>query len=123
MLGVQTFSVCCLFLWGLIITYPILWFVNKLIPIRLDPVDEIKGCDIVEHYMGDENEKMLAPLDNIQISNMKFNGPQVNFNIPPNSYNDTYKEFDTLGKRKPFHVNQGYERDESAAQQHTTDRL
>lgn len=125
MLGAQMFSVVCLFLWGLLMTYPILWCVNKLIPIRLDPADEIAGCDIIEHFMGDENEKMLAPLEQIQISNVKFGGPQVNFNLSTIPYqpNATYKEFSTLATRRTFHNNLGFERDENVAQQQTTERL
>lgn len=125
MLGAQTFSVTCLFFWGLLVTYPILWCVNKLIPIRLEPEDEILGCDIVEHFMGDENEKMLPSVANIQISNVKFGGPQVNFSIPtiPYQTNATYKEFSTVATRRPFHNNLGYERDENVAQQQTTERL
>jgi hypothetical protein len=125
LLGAQTFSVVCLFLWGLLATYPIIWCVNKLIPIRLDPQDEILGCDIVEHFMGDEKEKMLAPLDHVQISNIKFGGPQVNFSLSsiPYQANATYKEFSTLAARKPYHNNQGYERDEHVAQQQTSERL
>lgn len=105
-------------------TYPIIWCVNKIIPIRLDPQDEILGCDIVEHFMGDEKEKMLAPLDNVQISNLKF-GPQVNFNLStiPYQANAVYRDFSTLATRKPFHNNPGYERDEHVTQQQTTERL
>lgn len=128
MLGVQTFSVCCLFLWGLIVTYPIIWIVNKVIPIRLEPQDEIMGCDLVEHYMGDENEKMFPPLDQVQIANMRINGAQVSFALPSNAYSSgSYKEFDTLGKRRSFHLNHGYEKDGEGAtnqyRQQTTERL
>jgi hypothetical protein len=125
MLGAQTFSVIVLLLWGLLATYPIIWCVNKLIPIRLDPADEILGCDIIEHFMGDESEAMLAPLEKVQISNVKFGGPQVNFSISsiPYQANATYKEFNTLATRRPFHNNMGYERDENTPQQQTTERL
>lgn len=122
LLGVQTFSVCCLILWGLIATYPILWIVNKITPIRLEPEDEIKGCDLVEHFMGDENEKMLAlPI----LDNVRFGGQQVNFNMIPiitHNRRESLKEFDTLGKRKPFHLNQSFDH-ENPPQQQSTERL
>lgn len=123
MLGAQTFSAMVLFLWGLIVTYPIIWTVNKLIPIRLEPQDEILGCDITEHFMGDENEKMLATLDRIQISNVKFGGPQVNFSISPVPYqaNASYKEFNTVGTRRPYQNNLGSE--DNFVQQQTTERM
>lgn len=121
LLGVQSFSVCCLFLWGLIITYPIIWIVNKLIPIRLDPQDEILGCDIVEHFMGDENEKMLPPLDQVQIASMRMAGSPANYANPSI---ETYKEFDTVERRRTFHLNHGYERDAViGSHQHPTERL
>lgn len=126
MLGVQTFSVCCLFLWGLIITYPIIWIVNKLTPIRLDPHDEVLGCDLVEHNMGDEYKKMLPSINEMQMTNTRLAGAQVSLTLapPPNPYyNETYKEFDTPGKRKTFHLNHGYERDNAAHQQNSNERL
>lgn len=106
----------------MIATYPILWIVNKITPIRLEPEDEIKGCDLVEHYMGDENEKMLAlpTLDNV-----RFGGQQVNFNMVPiisHNRRESLKEFDTLGKRKPFHLNQSFDH-ENPPQQQSTERL
>lgn len=116
LLIIQMFSVTCLFFWGLIITYPILWCVNKLIPIRLSPEEEILGCDVTEHFMGEEHEKLVLS----QISNIKLGTPQVIFSSPPNDYNETYKEFDTLGKRRTYHLNQGFDPENAA---HTTNRL
>ena len=106
MLAAQTFSALCLFLWGLLATYPILWCVNKLIPIRLTPEEETMGCDFVSHYMGDEKE-FLQSLDRVQIESSTENITKTT-----NHYNNN-NEFDNLNKRKPFHVNYGYERDVS----------
>lgn len=123
MLSVQAFSCTCLFFWGLIATYPILWFVNKLIPIRLSPEDELIGCDIIEHYMGDEKE--LIPLNSVQMNNVKFRIPQSNFQVSNSTYsstNESYKEFDTLGRRRPYSVNVGFEHDNNHAT-NQSDRL
>lgn len=120
MLSVQTFSVCCLFMWGLIATYPILWLVNKVTPIRLSPQDEAAGCDVVEHFMGDEKE--IIPLNCVQPNNIKFGIPHGNFQISDStlsSCNDSYREFDTLNKRKPYFVNVGSEQDNT----HPSERL
>lgn len=117
MLAVQTFSVTCLFLWGLLATYPILWCINKLIPIRLSPEDEIKGCDIIEHYMGDEKD-LLQPLAHIQ-----YGGPHVNFKLPSNIRNEDYKEFNTMSRRKTFNVNLGNVREDVEQQQPSSERL
>lgn len=115
MLGVQMLSVICLFFWGLLATYPIIWSVNKLIPIRLTPEEEVLGCDIVEHYIDVEKED-FQPLDRIQ-----FVGPNGNLNLPSNLH-ETKNEFENLSKRKPFHTNFGYER-EIAEQQNSSARL
>ena len=123
MLGAQTFSVVCLFLWGFIITYPIIWIVNQIIPIRLDPQDEILGCDIVDHFMGDEKEKALATFDGIRISNVKLNQPQVSLNLQPisNYTNATYKEFNTVRDRRNIHI--GYHRNEDNLDKQTTEKI
>lgn len=123
MLIVQSISVVCLFLWGSLATLPIIWCVNKIMPVRLDAEDELKGCDICEHYMGDEDEKL--PLNTMQISNVRFGSPQVNYALPANSYplNATYKEFDTVVQRKPFHTNLSFEGEENVARIQTTERL
>ena len=116
MLAVQTFSVTCLFFWGLLATYPIIWFVNKLIPIRLSPEDEIKGCDIVEHYIGDEKD-LLQPYE------LQFVSPHINLSLPTNTRNIApYKEFNILNKRKSFNVNLGNVR-EDIEQQNSSARL
>lgn len=122
MLSVQCFSIVCLFFWGLLSTYPIIWFVNKIIPIRLDPVDEIKGCDLVEHYMGDESDIPLTAFQNTQLAALKIGGPVSSYTIPSLA-NVTYKEFDTMAVRRPYHANLGYDRDDSSTQQQTTERL
>lgn len=125
MLAAQSFSVVCLFFWGLIITYPIIWLVNKAIPIRLEPEDEILGCDIVEHFMGDEKERMLTPLEGLQISNIKFGDAQVSFNLPQLPYhtNASYKDFNTMPTRRNIHTNLGFDRNEAVSRQHSSDQL
>jgi ammonium transporter, Amt family len=46
---VQCISSMSLSLLGLLGSYPIIWIVNKVIPLRLDPASELVGCDLAEH--------------------------------------------------------------------------
>ncbi|XP_063217736.1 putative ammonium transporter 3 isoform X5 [Bacillus rossius redtenbacheri] len=49
MLGVQSLSVLCLSTWAITTNYILLWFTNKIVPIRMDPMSELLGADLVEH--------------------------------------------------------------------------
>lgn len=49
MFGVQGLAVICITFWGLFSTFLLLWLVNKITPIRMDPKDEILGADYTEH--------------------------------------------------------------------------
>lgn len=51
LIGIQCFSILCLTIWGLVMTYPILWLVNEVIHIRMNPKDEAVGADFVEHHI------------------------------------------------------------------------
>jgi ammonia channel protein AmtB len=54
---VQCISSLSLTLLGLLGAYPIIWGVNKIIPLRLDPISEEIGCDIIDHQMDDEKSE------------------------------------------------------------------
>lgn len=49
MLGIQTLSALCLTCWGIFSTFFLLYVVNILIPIRMDPNEELVGADLMEH--------------------------------------------------------------------------
>ncbi|KDR12066.1 Putative ammonium transporter 3, partial [Zootermopsis nevadensis] len=51
MLGVQTLGAFCLCTWGILSTCLILWLVGKIVPIRMDPYDELIGADLTEHHI------------------------------------------------------------------------
>ena len=117
LLGVQCFSVVCLTLWGLISTYPILWTVNKIIRIRMDPKDELIGADLVEHYMGDDLEKLIpAALDNVRVASTTFGNSHSQFT--PTSYpyqnSDSYNGSSSASRRKQFQNNHAFEYDNTA---------
>lgn len=56
---------------GLLGAYPICWITNKILPLRLDPASEEKGCDIVDH--GIESDAKLARIEDLSIYNKGFN--------------------------------------------------
>lgn len=49
LLGVQSLSAVCLTCWGLCSTFCLLYLINLLIPIRMDPNEELVGADLMEH--------------------------------------------------------------------------
>lgn len=49
LLGVQSLSALCLCCWGLCSTFCLLYIVNLIIPIRMDPNEELVGADLMEH--------------------------------------------------------------------------
>ncbi|XP_035796478.1 putative ammonium transporter 2 [Anopheles albimanus] len=49
MLGVQSLSALCLACWGVCVTFLLLWLINKIVPIRMDPNEELLGADLMEH--------------------------------------------------------------------------
>uniref|UniRef100_A0A499FU05 Ammonium transporter n=1 Tax=Anopheles arabiensis TaxID=7173 RepID=A0A499FU05_ANOAR len=49
MLGVQSLSALCLACWGVCTTFVLLWLINKVVPIRMDPNEELLGADLMEH--------------------------------------------------------------------------
>lgn len=51
LLGIQALSALCLMSWGVLSTFILLYFINKFIPIRMDPNEELLGADLVEHHV------------------------------------------------------------------------
>ncbi|GBP89904.1 Putative ammonium transporter 3 [Eumeta japonica] len=49
LLGVQSLTVLCLTTWGLLSTIALLWFIDLILPIRMDPYEELLGADLTEH--------------------------------------------------------------------------
>jgi Ammonium Transporter Family len=47
--GVQSLTVICIVFWGVSSTFLLLWLVNKITPLRMEPKDEILGADYTEH--------------------------------------------------------------------------
>lgn len=49
MLGIQALAVVCIMCWAVSVTFLLLWLVNKVTPLRMNPEDEILGADYSEH--------------------------------------------------------------------------
>lgn len=49
LLGIQTLSAFCLCCWGICSSCLLLFVINKIIPIRMDPHEELLGADLTEH--------------------------------------------------------------------------
>lgn len=47
--GVQCLAALCLLSWGVLTTFILLWIINKIVPIRMDPNEELLGADLTEH--------------------------------------------------------------------------
>lgn len=49
MLGVQSLAAVCLTVWGVLVTFIILFIVDKITPLRMDEHEELLGADFAEH--------------------------------------------------------------------------
>ncbi|XP_063631478.1 putative ammonium transporter 2 isoform X1 [Cydia splendana] len=49
LLGVQALTGVCLMAWGVIVTMLLLWLIDCVLPIRMDPYEELLGADLTEH--------------------------------------------------------------------------
>ncbi|VVC97341.1 unnamed protein product [Leptidea sinapis] len=49
LLGVQTLTAVCLMMWAGIVTMLLLWLIDKVLPIRMDPYEELLGADLCDH--------------------------------------------------------------------------
>ncbi|XP_047513915.1 putative ammonium transporter 2 [Pieris napi] len=49
LLGVQTLTALCLMIWAGLVTMVLLWLIDKVLPIRMDPYEELLGADLTEH--------------------------------------------------------------------------
>ncbi|KOB74432.1 Uncharacterized protein OBRU01_09111 [Operophtera brumata] len=44
-----TLTAFCLMLWGIVVTMALLWLIDLVLPIRMDPYEELLGADLTEH--------------------------------------------------------------------------
>lgn len=108
---VQCIAIIALTLLGFLGALPIVWLVNKIIPLRLDPISEEKGCDVVEHGIIDIIPSTFDS-DPIKLSNVRFDESHIN--IPLNNIDGLYKPFnESMRHRNQGQLNQLFESGES----------
>ncbi|XP_045782526.1 putative ammonium transporter 3 [Maniola jurtina] len=49
LLGVQSLTGICLASWGALVTMALLWLIDLVLPIRMEPYEELLGADLTEH--------------------------------------------------------------------------
>jgi Ammonium Transporter Family len=107
-LVVQAISAISLTLWAMSATTIIIWTVNKIVPIRMDPEDEKKGCDLTQHYWGEnystELQKSMSTLNKI----ITITTPIAQRLAGSSDHRDA----DNFGRRKPFYRNNAFEHHE-----------
>lgn len=89
LLGIQSLSALCLTCWGICSTFALLWLINKLIPIRMDPNEELLGADLMEHRIRHSQiglSRALSALQPLQIDLQQISG------IPPIGMNPRHEE-------------------------------
>ncbi|KAG5673238.1 hypothetical protein PVAND_003301 [Polypedilum vanderplanki] len=102
--SIQCIAIVSLTLLGFFGGFLIMWICNKIMPIRLDPESEEKGCDLVEHGVYDVNNSYShfppPSIDDIKPSNVKFDNV-ARLSIPNNF--DTFRsDSDSLRMRSNF---------------------
>lgn len=105
---VQAISSIALTVWAALSTLLILCLVNGIIPMRLSPEDEKKGCDLVEHNIGENNcnelQKTTNTFDKYLIEVATPIAQRFNRNNERNQSGSNSE-----GRRRNFRDNQGYE--------------
>nr|XP_034838391.1 putative ammonium transporter 2 [Maniola hyperantus] len=49
LLGVQSLTALCLASWAALVTMALLWLIDLVLPIRMEPYEELLGADLTEH--------------------------------------------------------------------------
>lgn len=89
LLGIQSLSALCLTCWGVCSTFALLWMINKLIPIRMDPNEELLGADLMEHRIRHSQIGLSRALSALQPLNVDLS--QI-AGIPPIGMNPRHDE-------------------------------
>uniref|UniRef100_A0A1A9ZY94 Ammonium transporter n=1 Tax=Glossina pallidipes TaxID=7398 RepID=A0A1A9ZY94_GLOPL len=79
LLAIQTLSAFCLTCWGIGSTLLLLYFVNKIVPIRMDANEELLGADLMEHRIRHSQiglSRAISALAPIKIDLNKIAGVQ-----------------------------------------------
>lgn len=62
LLGIQSLAALCLTAWGVLSTILLLWCIDRFVPIRAEPHEELLGADLMEHKIrhGNVNFKYFS---------------------------------------------------------------
>jgi hypothetical protein len=123
LLGVQALAVVCIVFWGVSSTFLLLWLVNKITPIRMDPKDELLGADFTEHNImpsspraveATVNSSSNGKSDDCQISQRSRISPQSDDKMAGIYKTYFTDESATDRSRAPARINLSYQHDEGA---------
>lgn len=99
MFGVQSLAVVCIVFWGVSSTFLLLWLVNKITPLRMDPKDEILGADYTEHNIQQPKPAVVEVQAN---SNSSSNGRNEESQISQRSRNVQSEDDKMVGIYKTY---------------------
>ncbi|XP_026474376.1 putative ammonium transporter 2 [Ctenocephalides felis] len=104
LMGVQALACLCLATWGVFSTMLILWIIDCVIPIRMDPAEELLGADLVEHDIRHGQigvSRTLSALATVHELDSFQQAPYVGINPGHQDYVEKiYKK--THGQKKPL---------------------
>lgn len=103
-LVVQLISSISLSIWAATVTLGILWIVNKIIPIRLDLEEELKGCDEIEHDIMPLFYESQIPFERI----VNASSPKAQ-RFAGSLEDKNHRELEDFERRRSFHTNLGYQ--------------
>lgn len=110
-LFLQAISVVALATWAGCATLVIICLVDQIMPIRLSPEDENIGADFSEHNhvmsTGQELARPVITLDKI----ISLSSP-IEHKFTGTTDERSHCDLESFGRRKPYQVNHGFERNE-----------
>lgn len=59
-MGIQSLTVMCLLIWGIVSTVTLLYLINIVITIRMEVHVELMGADLTEHMVKHKNVRILT---------------------------------------------------------------
>ncbi|XP_029039067.2 putative ammonium transporter 3 isoform X5 [Osmia bicornis bicornis] len=105
LLGIQCLTVICLALWSFLVSLTLLWFINKIIPIRMSVHEELLGADLVEHRIRHIQIGVSRAMSAIRPFSQEHelnNVPPVGINPGHDSYIERYNRKNRLKQKKRF---------------------
>ncbi|XP_069364036.1 putative ammonium transporter 2 isoform X2 [Maniola hyperantus] len=60
LLGVQSLTALCLASWAALVTMALLWLIDLVLPIRMEPYEELLGADLTEHRIRHGQVRSIA---------------------------------------------------------------